>query len=184
MLETMIFIIILILAVAVVMTKNNLYLIMYFSVFSFSAAAAYFILKAPDIALAEVAIGCAFVPLIFLITVGKQKVFTVIFFDGAVGDHGSLDFNTIRRFYIVLDRFCLDYGLDLNLINRPTKYNTTVHGVFRPGNTDLICVFHPEQDYIEVMGNASNIMLEHLEQRLHEDGQIEWERVKDHEGEL
>jgi len=184
MLETMIFVIILVLAIAMVMTNNNLNLIMYFSVFSFSSAAVYFILKAPDIALAEVAIGCAFVPLIYLITIGKQKVFTVIFFDGALGDHGSLDFETIKRFYIILDKFCLDYGLDLNLINRPTKYNTTVHGAFRPGNTDLICIFHPERDLIEVRGNASNIMLENLEQRMHEDGHIEWERVRDHEGEL
>lgn len=183
MLSTTIFIIILILAIAVVATNNNLFLIMYFSVFSFAAAAAYFIMKAPDIALAEVAIGCAFVPLIYLITIGKQKVFTVVFFDGDVGEHGSLDFETIRRFYIVLDKFCIDYGLDLNLINRPTRYSTTVHGIFRPGNIDLICIFHPEVDCIEVRGNASNIMLANLEQRLHEDGHIQWKRVIDDEGE-
>lgn len=184
MLDIVLFGFILVLAIAIILTENNLYLIMYFSVFSFAAAAAYYVMRAPDIALAEVAIGCAFVPLIYLITIGKQKVFTVVFFDGDVGEHGSLEYETIMRFYIVLDKFCMDYGLDLNLINRPTKYSTTVHGAFRPGNTDLICIFHPEADCIEVRGNASNIMISNLEQRLHEDGHIQWKRVMDNEGEL
>ena len=184
MLSTILFIFVLVMAIAVIITKNNLYLIMYFSVFSFAAAASYFVMKAPDIALAEVAIGCAFVPLIYLITIGKQKIFTVVFFDGDIGEHGSLNYETIRRFYIVLDHFCLDYGLDLNLINRPTKYSTSVHGIFRPGNIDLICIFQPEADCIEVQGNASNIMLTHLEQRLHEDGHIQWKRVRDNEEEF
>ncbi len=184
MLSTILIALIFIFAVAVVTTENNLLIIMYFSIFSFGAAAAYFVMKAPDIALAEVAIGCAFVPLIYLITIAKQKVFTVVFFDGDIGEHGSLNFETIKRFYIVLDKFCVDYGLNLNLINRPTRYSTTVHGAFRPGNIDLICIFHPERDYIEVMGNASNIMLTNLEQRLHEDGHIKWKRVKDNEGNL
>lgn len=183
MLSTVLFIFVLIMAIAVILTNNNLRLIMYFSVFSFGSAASYFVLKAPDIALAEVAIGCAFVPLIYLITIGKQKIFTVVFFDGDIGEHGSLDYDTIRHFYIVLDKFCLDYGLNLNLINRPTRFSSTVHGVFRPGNIDLICIFHPDKDCIEVRGNASNIMLFNLEQRLHENGQIQWRRVIDSEGE-
>ncbi len=98
MLSTVLFIFVLIMAIAVILTNNNLRLIMYFSVFSFGAAASYFVLKAPDIALAEVAIGCAFVPLIYLITIGKQKIFTVVFFDGDIGEHGSLDYDTIRHF--------------------------------------------------------------------------------------
>lgn len=179
MISTSLLVVILTLAIIIIKTKNNLMLIMYFSIFSFASAAAYFVMKAPDIALAEVAIGSAFVPLIYLIAIGKQKAFTVVFFDGEVGEHGSLEFETIRRFYIVLDKFCLDYGLNLNLINRPTKYNTTVHGVFRPGNIDLICIFHPEKDCIEVRGNASNIMLSNLEQRLNADGHIQWKRVID-----
>ncbi len=184
MLDTLLFSVIVILAVVVIRTNNNLLLIMYFSLFSFASAAAYFVMHAPDIALAEVAIGSAFIPLVYLITIGKQKVFTVVFFDGEVGEHGSLDFETIRRFYIVLDKFCIDYGLSLNLINRPTRYNTTVHGVFRPGNIDLICVFSPETECIEVRGNASNMMLNNLEVRLHEDGHILWKRVTDNEAEI
>ncbi len=184
MIDTLIFIIIVIFAIVIIKTENNLLLIMYFSIFSFASAAAYFVMRAPDIALAEVAIGCAFVPLIYLITIGKQKVFTVVFFDGDIGEHGSLDFETIRRFYIILDKFCLDYDLNLNLINRPTRFSTTVHGVFRPGNIDLICIFFPEKDCIEVRGNASNMMISHLEQRLNADGQIQWKRVRDNETEI
>ncbi len=55
---------------------------------------------------------------------------------------------------------------------------------FRPGNIDLICIFHPEKDCIEVQGNASNIMISNLEQRLHEDGHIQWRRVRDNEEEF
>lgn len=168
------------LSIILLVVKNNLHLVMFFSVFSFTAAAVYFFSQAPDIALAEVAVGSAFIPLVYLIAIGKQKKFNVLLdFVGAKGQ--IIEPESIRSFTEVLEQFCLDYSLELNLVHYEGEEGPNVQRIFRVGNVDLICHYHLAEDSIEMKGNASNIMLNSLEQRLQEDGRIVWKRVKDHE---
>ena len=81
MINYLLVILFLILSIIIVFEKNNLKVIIYFSLFSFVASSIYFVNMAFDIALAEIAIGCAFIPLIYIITISKQKLFTVFFYN-------------------------------------------------------------------------------------------------------
>ena len=61
------------LSIFIIRSKNNLKAIIFFSTFSLVTASFYYFLKAPDLALAEAAIGSAIIPLIYIIAISKQR---------------------------------------------------------------------------------------------------------------
>lgn len=157
-------------------TKNRLHLILYFSVFSAIVAAAYFVMKAPDLALAEVAVGCAFIPLIFLITVGKHRVFTVLILPQRhVGI--STSESMLENVKLILKEFCNDYELDLKILDTPKEEMGFLYQVFRPGNVDLICSYDTEKNIVSVQGNQSNVIINVLQKHFDERKDISWKWV-------
>lgn len=171
----------LIFSIAIVAEENNLKIIMYFSLFSFMAASIYFVNMAFDIALAEIAVGCAFIPFIYVITISKQKKFTVYFYNETFY-HETIDTGYIvEEFEKLMEEFCSTYEMKLNLVTHVEKYDPTIHGIFRKGNIDLIVTFNSEDKFLNVIGNRSNIMLEKLEKLIKNKGLIKLIRVDDNE---
>jgi len=177
LITNLLLILFLIFSIVTVFEKNNLKVIIYFSLFSFVAASIYFVNMAFDIALAEIAVGCAFIPFIYVITISKQKSFTVYFYNETFY-HETLDTGYIvEEFENLMEEFCSIYELKLNLVTRVEKYNPTIHEIFRKGNIDLIVTFNLEDKFLNVMGNRSNIMISKLERLIKNKGLIKLIRV-------
>ena len=62
-----------IILIVIIFSKENLKIVIYSSVFSLICAILYFLCNAPDVALAEAAIGSAIVPLIYIISISKHS---------------------------------------------------------------------------------------------------------------
>ncbi|MCT4634407.1 MAG: DUF4040 domain-containing protein [Firmicutes bacterium] len=149
--------------VAIYNTKDNLNTIIIFSIFSFTSASLYFLNSAPDIALAEIAIGCAFVPLIYTIAIFKRKVLTVVFYNELLDGTRSGTYMQVLDFYKLLDEFCDFYDFKLKLVTHPKGYNPTVHGIFRVGNVDILASIKNEDRKIKIWLNSKNIMYMRME---------------------
>ena len=148
-------ILLLIVTIAIIIENNNYKLVIYFSVFSLIAASLYFYNHAPDVALAEIAVGSAFIPLIFLITISKQRTFTVMN-------------NTKREFSYtnVLEEFCKKENLKLQFIFEGDVINDDskgIYGVFRRRDIDLIIDYNIKKHRYEIVGKKDSILIDKFE---------------------
>jgi len=119
-----------------IILKEDHYLrmIIFYAAFSLISAVLYYFFNAPDVALAELAIGCAFIPLMFIIAISKQREFIIIFHptnETFVNDFGK----QCKYEYDLLYIFCLENKLSLKVYD---SKEITVEGVFRPKNADII----------------------------------------------
>lgn len=174
--------ILVILSIVIVKEENNLHLIIYFSIFSFTTASVYFLNHALDIALAEIAVGCAFVPLIYLITVSKQNTFTVLIDNEFLHDVSYKNNDLYKKLIFLLEDFCEYYTLELKIVTQKVKYYPTVQGVFRPGNIDLIASLDEETNHLVITGNHSNIMIPRLDKMIRKYKNIDLIKVDEYEG--
>src|SRR6056297_4159354 len=71
-------VLLIIITIDLVLNKNNTVVAILFSVSSLFLALLYFFNKAPDVALAEIAVGSAIMPLILIISISKQREYVVI----------------------------------------------------------------------------------------------------------
>ena len=141
--------------IAIIRENNNFRIIIYFSVLSLLAASLYFFNHAPDVALAEIAVGSAFIPLIFIIAISKQRTFTVM---------SNLD-DEFPYLDLIID-FCKEENLKLKIINEKDVTDdegTTIQGVFRRIDIDLILNLSYKKDKYYVAGKKSNIMIDKIE---------------------
>lgn len=143
--------------IALVIEKNNTKLVIYFSVFSLIAASLYFYNHAPDVALAEIAVGSAFIPLIFLIAISKQRTFTIM----TVTDQPFI--------YIELfNDFCRQENLKLKVISTDEVFDDeakSIHGVFRRQDIDLILDYNHKKNRFDMTGKKSNVLINKLEKQ-------------------
>ncbi|MBI9013326.1 MAG: DUF4040 domain-containing protein [Clostridiales bacterium] len=140
---------------AIVFEKNNKRIIIFFSVFSLIAASLYFYNHAPDVALAEISVGSAFIPLIFLIAISKQRTFTVM--------------KRSERPFVYQDllvEFCKDENLNLKLIDSEEVYDDeakSIHGAFRRQDIDVIIDYNAKKKRYDMICKKSNVMIDKFE---------------------
>lgn len=166
-------------SVFIVISKNNLKIVIYFSTFSLVSASLYYFLKSPDLALAEAAIGSAIIPFIFIIAISKQREFLVI--SHISEDENFLDSNKLKqgRGYEVLNDFTKHYNL--KLVINDSNYDE-LHGIFRIRNVDLVVEKCSDSHKYLLKGKKSSILMNKLEQMTKSDSEIEI--VKIEEGEM
>lgn len=164
-------VLLLILVGLMVREENNTTLIILFFLFSFDAACIYLITSAPDIALAEITIGCAFIPLVFIITIMRQNTFTVAFYAGDE-TQSYCDPEVLVGFMALLEEFCDLYDLKPRLITHPIRFKPSMEGVFRPGNIDILADYDEVKGILNLMGNGRNVMIPQLEKILGRDQRI------------
>lgn len=163
--------ILLFLSIFMVIEKNNFKLVVYFSVFSLISAALYFYYSAPDVALAEIAVGSAFTPLIFLIAIAKQKTFTVI-----------QNFKGVFQYTYVLEEFCDSENLKLKLLDSVNiKKDENLHGIFRRKDVDLIINYDLKKDVYEIRGNKSNKLIDKFANKISNNNHLKLVRISDSE---
>ncbi|MCG8482493.1 MAG: DUF4040 domain-containing protein [Clostridia bacterium] len=169
-------ILMIIIAFIIIKTKDNLRIIIFFAVFSLITASLYFFNYAPDVALAEIAIGSAIIPLIFIISISKQKDFIVI--NHTEDDLLNNGFAEAGKVYQLLNDFAKHYDLKLKIHNN--KLGSIV-GIFKSRNVDLIVEKSTDARKYILKGKESSILMHKLEQLATQEPLIEI--VKINEGE-
>ncbi len=173
-------ILLIILAIAIVVHRNNGTIIILITSFSLVTACLYIMNKAPDVAIAEVAIGSAIIPLIYVISISRQREFIVL--DKALDDFIISDNQFTGVGYILLKRFTDLYHLELNITNDPglCKLGTGRDQLLcEQTNVDLIVTKDEETNKYILKGKKSSILLQKLESMAKDYDNIEVIQFKD-----
>ena len=173
-------ILLIILAIAIVVHRNNGTIIILITSFSLVTASLYIMNKAPDVAIAEVAIGSAIIPLIYVISISRQREFIVL--DKALDDFIISDNQFTGVGYILLKRFTDLYHLELNITNDPglCKLGTGRDQLLcEQTNVDLIVTKDEETNKYILKGKKSSILLQKLESMAKDYDNIEVIQFKD-----
>lgn len=173
-------ILLIIMAISIIAHKNNGTIIILITVFSLITASLYVINKAPDVAIAEVAIGSAIIPLIYVISISRQREFIIL--DKAMDNFIIDDGNFTGIGYILLKRFSDYYHLELNITNDARlcqigKGREQI--VCEQTNVDLIVSKDQDTGKYQLKGKASNVLLTKLEQMAKDYDNIEVIKFKD-----
>ncbi len=152
-------------AIAIVTHQNNGTIIILIASFSLVTASLYVINNAPDVAIAEIAIGSAIIPLIYVISISRQREFIVL--DKAMDDFIISDNEFSGIGYVLLRRFSEFYHLELNITNDPMLCNLGEgkdQVLCEQTNVDLIITKDPDTDEYVLKGKASSLLMNKLEQ--------------------
>ncbi|MDY0074693.1 MAG: DUF4040 domain-containing protein [Acholeplasmataceae bacterium] len=146
-----------IVALVIVFHERNFTIIILISVFSLIAATLYTMNQAPDVAIAEVAIGAAIIPLIYVISISRQREFIVL----DKSRHGFVDPNEELEgvVYDVLNEFVKTYDLRLNVC---CDIEGREEDLTNELNVDLIIAYDQASDHYTLKGKASSVLMTKL----------------------
>lgn len=163
-------------AIAVVFHQNHFTIIILMSVFSIIAATLYTVNQAPDVAIAEVAINAAIIPLIYVIAISRQR--ELIVFDKL--HHGSTNPNQklVGDVYVYLEQFSQKHKLKLNICH-DLDANDKV--VFQDLNVDvLVDRDGPSGPYV-LKGKSSNVLMKKMMKELKGNQRVRFEMIEEGE---
>ena len=118
-----------ILIVSIMYQKDLYFNVLYLTMASLIAAVLYTVFNAPDIALAEIAVGCALIPFVYIIAITKQKMFFIL--DEVADETSAKLVDDIRA-------LCKDEKLKIKLISEKNIHDFELKDVFRKLNVDMI----------------------------------------------
>ena len=141
----------------IVFHKKNFTIIILISVFSLLAATLYTMNQAPDVAIAEVAIGAAIIPLIYVISISRQREYIVL----DKRRHGFIDPDEVLEgvVYDILNEFVQTYDLNLNVC---CDIEGSEEDLTKELNVDLIIDYDLENDHYTLKGKASSTLMSKL----------------------
>jgi len=175
-------ILLIIIAIAIVVHKNNGTIIILITSFSLVTASLYVINNAPDVAIAEVAIGSAIIPLIYVISISRQREFIVL--DRAMDDFIRKTFDKEGDGYRLLRDFSEYYKLELNISNDPELCNYDPDKdqvICEKTNVDLIIQKDEKTGEYLLKGKDSSVLMHKLEELASNYPNIKVVRFKDGE---
>jgi uncharacterized MnhB-related membrane protein len=143
-------------AILIVRHKENFTIIIYIATFGLVAATLYAMNQAPDVAIAEVAIGSAIIPLIYVISISRQKEYIIL--DRVDHDRFQLDEQNILV-YELLTAFVERHGLRMNVCAGIEGAEETLTDEL---NVDLIIVYNDTTNKFELKGKASSVLIDRL----------------------
>ncbi len=173
-------VLLIIMAISIVVHKNNGTIIILITTFSLITASLYVINKAPDVAIAEVAIGSAIIPLIYVISISRQREFIVL--DKAMDDFIIADNAFTGVGYVLLKRFTDFYHLELNICNDVRLCSLGAGRdqlLCEQTNVDLIVTKDDERNVYILKGKASSVLTYKLEAMARDYDNIEVVKFKD-----
>lgn len=168
------------LALAIILHKNNGTVIVLIASFSLVTASLYIVNSAPDVAIAEVAIGSVIIPLIYVISISRQREFIVV--DKALDDFLRHDDFKTGIGYQFLRRFTDFYHLELNLTDdSPLCYidDATDQVMCEETNVDLFISKDEKTGKYLFKGQESSLLMTKLEAMAEAYDQIEVRTFKD-----
>ncbi len=153
---TILQILLIIIAIAIVLHKENFTIIILIASFGLIAATLYALNQAPDVAIAEVAIGSAIIPLIYVISISRQREFIVL--DRVDHDRFDLDEMNIKV-YEILSEFVNTYDLRMNVCS---DIKGTDEELTKELNVDLIISYNDERKRFELKGKSTSVLMTRL----------------------
>ncbi len=149
-------ILLVIISIAIVLHKNNSTLVILIASFGFVAATLYTLNQAPDVAIAEVAISSAIIPLIYVLSISRQREFIVI--DNV--DHTLFDVKDEKYLVVkLLEDFVRENKLKLNI-------SSDLEGICEEhvavANVDLMIFYNSRLKKFELVGKSSSILINKL----------------------
>jgi uncharacterized MnhB-related membrane protein len=157
--------ILILLAIAIVLHKNNGTIIILIASFSLVTASLYIINRAPDVAIAEIAIGSAIIPLIYVISISRQREFIVL--DRVMDEFIIIDDKFAGIGYVLLHRLAEYYHLELNITNDPglCRLDEAMDRMLcEQTNVDLIISKDETTGHYVLKGKRSSTLMKKLEQ--------------------
>ncbi|MDX9691138.1 MAG: DUF4040 domain-containing protein [Acholeplasmataceae bacterium] len=150
-------ILLIIIAIAIVLHERNFTIIILISAFSLVAATLYTINKAPDVAIAEVAINSAIIPLIYVISISRQREFIVLdkIHHGFIAPDEKLE----GEVYDILEEFVRINDLRLNMC---CDIDGDEFELTQELNVDLIVTTDPHTGHFIIKGKRSNLLVAKL----------------------
>ncbi len=174
--------ILILLAIAIVLHKNNGTIIILIASFSLVTASLYIINNAPDVAIAEIAIGSAIIPLIYVISISRQREFIVL--DRAMDEFIFIGDELAGIGYVLLHRLAEYYHLELNITNDPglcSLDEAMDRMLCEKTNVDLIVAKDEETGKYVFKGKRSSTLMKKLQQMTQPFDNIEVILFKDSE---
>jgi putative multicomponent Na+:H+ antiporter subunit B len=167
-------ILLIVIALAIVLHEKNFTIIILIASFGLIAATLYAINKAPDVAIAEVAIGSAIIPLIYVISISRQREFIVL----DRSRHGFIDPNEKLEgeVYDLLDQFVETYDLRINVC---CDIEGSEFDLTNQLNVDLVINLDPVTNKYILKGKDSNVLMKRLKELTVKHPHIEVEVFKD-----
>lgn len=167
----------------IIVSKSNLRSIILLSVFSTIGALMYYLYQAPDVAMAELAVGAAVVPLIFLISVTRQKKYVV-------------EDNTTDKFmspgqpgHQLLREFCQLHELDLVVMDDKATERSFLFTkkdidllVYNDAGTiphtgSIICSISPTLQQYMFQGGRSSFLFQEFIEMLELERECPWAQI-------
>ncbi len=164
-------------SISIVFSKDNTRVVVFLASFSLLSACLYFLNKAPDVALAEVAIGSAIMPLFYILSISKQREFIVM--SHVDDDYLKNEKNQKGKGYLLLENFTDYYKLKLYIFNDAEK--AELKGIFRKSNVDLIIEKDESTNTYFLIGKQSSILMNKLAQLVENDDKTIVVKVKESE---
>lgn len=163
-------------AIAVVMHQNHFTIIILMSVFSIIAATLYTINQAPDVAIAEVAINAAIIPLIYVIAISRQR--ELIVFDKLHHGKSIANLKAAGDVYVYLDQFSQKHKLKLNLCHDLKASDKTV---FQDLNVDVMVDRDGTEGPYILKGKSSNVLMKKMMKDLKGNKSIHFHMIEEGE---
>ena len=150
-------VLLIVVALFIVFHDQNFTIIIFIAVFGLIAATLYTMNQAPDVAIAEVAIGSAIIPLIYVISISRQREFIVL----DKSRHGFIDPDEELEgvVYEILTEFVETYDLRLNVC---CDIEGKEEDLTNQLNVDLIISFDKELNKFTLKGKASSVLMSKL----------------------
>lgn len=131
--------------IALIFQKNLFYCVVIITISSIISAVLFVIFNAPDIALAEIAVGCALIPFVYIISITKQKDFLIL---DQIRDESS------QHIIEAFDEFCSDKKLRLKVLTEGYTEEYSLSNVLRVKNIDM--VINKSDDIYEIACKSSS----------------------------
>ncbi len=163
-------------AIAVILHKNHFTIIILMSVFSIIAATLYTINQAPDVAIAEVAINAAIIPLIYVIAISRQR--ELIVFDKL--QHGTIDPSQplVGEIYDYLEEFSKRNKLKVNICCDLVGQESVL---FKDLNVDLMVDLDKDKKQYILKGKSSNVLMKKIMKDLKGKTNVRFELIEEGE---
>ncbi|MFA7417010.1 MAG: hydrogenase subunit MbhD domain-containing protein [Acholeplasma sp.] len=155
-------------AITIVLHKRNFTIIILISAFSLVAATLYTLNNAPDVAIAEVAIGSAIIPLIYIISISRQREFIIL--DKTHTGFIAPDEKLEGIVYDVLDKFVKANHLKLNIC---CDIEGDEEDLTSELNVDLVLSVDPKTKKFVIKGKESSLLVGKLSKMVEKYDMIE-----------
>lgn len=166
-------VLLIVIAIAIVFHKRNFTIIILIATFGLVAAILYLMNKAPDVAIAEVAIGSAIIPLIYVVSISRQREFIVL--DRAQDGFITYGETFSGEGYEILDQFVKSYDLSLNLC---VDIRGSEQDLTSQLNVDLIITKDTTRNLYILKGKSSSVLMSKLRQMVKDKPNIRVEVFK------